>query len=178
MKTLKNIRKQLGLSQDEMAVFLGSNWSLLSMAERGLRKVDTPALITIAKVSHFIYESKKVKRPLSFLPASNSQLILLREKLLLQKRNNNSRRIILGYIIEDINEKMSKYQLLQELIAYLSATGIDPKNLTGIKISVTIHADLMKAEQEMMRLQVEQNFIELSLEKLQQSSICENPIIT
>jgi transcriptional regulator with XRE-family HTH domain len=56
MKSLKDIRTQLGLSQCEMAIRLGIERSRLAKAETGDRRLDTASLLKLAEFEKSVNE--------------------------------------------------------------------------------------------------------------------------
>src|SRR5687768_13310959 len=61
MKNLKNLRKDLGLTQSEFSELLQISRSRLAMVECGKRELDAATLIRLADVEEFISRKQNVR---------------------------------------------------------------------------------------------------------------------
>jgi len=72
MKKLNSVRKNLGLSQFEMAHYLQINRSQLTMYEQGKRDLPTHAFVKLAEMELFLINDKA--QPYTALPNEDEQL--------------------------------------------------------------------------------------------------------
>lgn len=84
MKSLKALRKELGMSQHDLSQFLGISRSHLAMSENGHRKLDSLTLIRLAHVDELTCEKKPGAGEIP-VPASD-KMIEFKERILFQKQ--------------------------------------------------------------------------------------------
>jgi len=93
MNIIKNFREQLGLSQQDLATYLGISKSQISMVESGLRELPTAALVKLAffeQASLVLKENIKQENNINLakhVELCTKKMMLLEKKLTTMKNN-------------------------------------------------------------------------------------------
>lgn len=125
MKKIDGISKSLGLTQEQLAMLLGTTRSQVSLFELGLRPLPVPAALTLKEILLVGTAStgKSVKRQ----PAkANEQHTLMFTELLKQ---NESQQQQVKRKIQELHEKHSNGLKGQVLLDYLATTENKDKSL-------------------------------------------------
>lgn len=126
MNKIKEIRKQLNLSQIDLAIILQTTRTQLSMFELGLRDIPTKSKILLAEIVQFIQEEKEsskqieaiqkeetiqTKKALEAMLQNNTfqQLLLEKKNKVAEKKYRNAiTSLHLADFLEKNNDKLNK----------------------------------------------------------------------
>lgn len=173
MKTTVVIRKKLGLSQYQLAHYLGITRSLLVMYETGKRDLPTSALVQLAVLELFLNQSE-IKSNLS-VPLSAIQIEEIEIEMSQLQKKNEFKQIQLKKQLEALEKKELQKQNLQALVQHLLATSTDERAIKVLKdinssgSSTTIVLKQVELQMKLQLLYDQDNFIKELTKEIQKS---------
>ncbi len=159
MKKLNSVRKNLGLSQFEMAQYLQINRSQLTMYEQGKRDLPTHALVKLAEMELFLVNDKA--QPNTALPNEAEQLqkatavleeyqkkweyqqIVLQKKFENLQANYKFNRLLLAFIAEKEEKNSDANALEKSWIAMMKTTALHNIEANGLHHQAKIKLQLL-----------------------------------
>ena len=173
MKTIVAIRKKLGLSQHQLAHYLGITRSKLVMYETGKRDLSTTTLVQLAVLELFLLESEIVSyQP---VPLTALQIEAIQEVMSKLEKENEFQQIKLNLQREALEKKVIQKQNLQALVHHLSATSTDARAVRVLKdasdsdVQTKVVLKQVELQMKLQLLHDQNNFIKELTKEIQKS---------
>lgn len=157
MRSLKTIRENFGLSQEQLAIYLGVSRSSINMAERGTRGLPTAALGKLALLqksqqTNIVYRQKALQQRAAkdaaeikrYLKKCQNEILLLQKELTLMQ--------------EQYGQCINVMQALEHLLQATPALGKPTKEQLWLEIleaeTVKKMANCNHGKQVILQLQI------------------------
>jgi len=173
MKTNVVIRKKLGLSQQQLAHYLGITRSLLVMYETGKRDLPTSVIVQLAILELFLQQSEITNYQPT--PLSAIQIEEIEKEMSKLQKENEFKQIQLKMQLEALEKKIVQKQNLQALVHHLSGTSTDARAVKVLQDASYSGSQTMTVLQQVelqMKLQLlydQNNFIKELTKEIEKS---------